>query len=132
MIDVSIFNNGILQPLTELNSSMAFSKHRSLNYQSQPRSPTPMQHTKEASIEVCKILDSLAVLGADLKCADDIPDEMLVLPAHKTRGACAALAEAVSALKQILQISVEAGGGPVPVIVRDRLDDADEQVCDAK
>jgi len=91
-----------------------------------------MQPTKEASIEVCKILDSLAVLGADLKCADDIPGDTLVLPAHKTRSACDALAEAVSALKQILQISVEAGGGPVPVIVQDRLDDADGQACDAK
>ncbi len=91
-----------------------------------------MQPTKEASIEVCKILDSLAVLGADLKCADDIPGDTLVLSAHKTRSACDALTEAVSALKQILQISVEAGGGPVPVIVQDRLDGVDEQVCDAK
>ena len=48
---------------------------------------------------------------------------------RKVRNACAALAEAVSALKQILQISVEAGGGPVPVIVQDRLDDADEKVA---
>ena len=91
-----------------------------------------MQPTKETSIEVCKILDSLAVLGADLKCGDEIPDETLVLPAHKTRSACKALAEAVTALQQILQISVEAGGGPVPVIVQDRLDGADGQVCDSK
>ena len=91
-----------------------------------------MQPTKEASIEVCRILDSLAVLGADLKCSDDVSNDTLVLTAQKTRNACAALAEAVSALKQILQISVEAGGGPVPVIVQDRLDDADEQACDPK
>jgi hypothetical protein len=84
-----------------------------------------MQPTKQVSIEVLKILDSLTVLNADLKCADDIPDDELVLPAHKSRSACAALDEAVSALKRILQISVEAGGGPVPVIVADRLDDAD-------
>lgn len=86
-----------------------------------------MQPTKEASIEVVKILDSLTVLSADLRCADDIPDDALVLPADKTRRACAALDQAVSALKQILQISVEAGGGPVPVVVADRLDDADQQ-----
>jgi hypothetical protein len=91
-----------------------------------------MQPTREASIEVGKILDSLAVLGADLKCADDVPDDTLVLNAQKTRNACAALAEAVAALKQILQISVEAGGGPVPVIVRNRLDDADAKACDSK
>ena len=88
-----------------------------------------MQPTKEASIEVVKILDSLTVLSADLKCEDDIPEDELVLPAHKTRRACAALNEAVAALKQILQISVEAGGGPVPVVVADRLDDADQQDC---
>ena len=81
-----------------------------------------MDPTKEVSIEVVRILDSLAVLSADLKCADDIPDEELVLPAHKTRIACTALDQAVAALKQILQISVEAGGGPVPVVVANRLD----------
>jgi hypothetical protein len=84
-----------------------------------------MQPTKEVSIEVIKILDSLTVLSADLKCDDDIPDDQMVLPADKTRRACAALDNAVSALKQILQISVEAGGGPVPVVVADRLDDAE-------
>ena len=84
-----------------------------------------MQPTKEVSIEVIKILDSLTVLSADLKCDDNIPDDQLVLPADKTRRACTALDNAVSALKQILQISVEAGGGPVPVVVADRLDDAE-------
>ena len=83
-----------------------------------------MQPTKEVSIEVIKILDSLTVLSADLKCDENIPDDQLVLPADKTRRACTALDNAVSALKQILQISVEAGGGPVPVVVADRLDDA--------
>lgn len=86
-----------------------------------------MQPTREASIEVVKILDSLTVLSEDLKCPDDIPENELVLPAHKTRRACAALNEAVSALKHILQISVEAGGGPVPVYVADRLDDAGQK-----
>jgi hypothetical protein len=84
-----------------------------------------MQPTKEVSIEVVKILDSLTVLSADLKCDDNIPDDQMVLPADKTRRACKALDNAVSALKQILQISVEAGGGPVPVVVADRLDDAE-------
>ena len=88
-----------------------------------------MQPTREASIEVIKILDSLAVLSADLKCGEDIPDDDLVLPAHKSRNACAALDDAVAALKQILQISVEAGGGPVPVTVVNRLDDADQDGC---
>ena len=91
-----------------------------------------MQPTREASIEVVTILDSLAVLSADLKCADDIPDEHLVLSAHKTRSACAALNDAVAALKQILQISVEAGGGPVPVTVANRLDEADRDGCAEK
>ena len=86
-----------------------------------------MQPTREASIEVVKILDSLTVLSEDLKCPDDIPEDELVLPAHKTRRACAALNEAVAALKHILQISVEAGGGPVPVYVADRLDDAEQK-----
>jgi len=84
-----------------------------------------MQPTKEVSIEVIKILDSLTVLSADLRCGDDIPDDQMVLAADKTRRACKALDNAVSALKQILQISVEAGGGPVPVVVADRLDDAE-------
>jgi len=86
-----------------------------------------MQPTKEVSIEVVRILDSLTVLSADLKCADDIPGDELVLPAHKTRMACAALDQAVAALKNILQISVEAGGGPVPVVVAQRLDDAEHK-----
>lgn len=86
-----------------------------------------MQPTKEVSIEVVRILDSLTVLSADLKCADDIPEDELVLPAHKTRMACAALDQAVAALKHILQISVEAGGGPVPVVVAQRLDDAEHK-----
>ena len=46
-----------------------------------------MQPTKEASIEVCKILDSLAVLGADLKCSDEVSNDTLVLTAQKTRNA---------------------------------------------
>jgi len=86
-----------------------------------------MQPTKEVSLEVVRILDSLTVLSADLKCAEDIPEDELVLPAHKTRMACAALDQAVAALKQILQISVEAGGGPVPVVVAQRLDDAEHK-----
>ena len=86
-----------------------------------------MQPTREASIEVVKILDSLTVLSEDLKCPDDIPENELVLPAHKTRRACAALKEAVAALKHILQISVETGGGPVPVYVADRLDDVEQK-----
>ena len=93
---------------------------------------TKVQPTKEVSIEVAKILDSLAVLSTDLKCADDIPDEELVLPAHKTRIACAALDQAVAALKQILQISVEAGGGPVPVFVANRLDGEGDKGCAVK
>ena len=85
-----------------------------------------MQPTKETAIEVGKILDALTVLSADLKCNDEIPPDTLVLPASKSRSACAALNQAVAALKQILQISVDAGGGPVPLAVEERLDDGTE------
>lgn len=84
--------------------------------------PPTMQPTKETAVEVCKVLDALMVLSADLQCADDIPADTLVLSAQRSRDACIALSEAVTALKQILQIAVEAGGGPVPLAVEERLD----------
>jgi hypothetical protein len=81
-----------------------------------------MQTTKETAIEVCKVLDALMVLSTDLQCSDDIPADTLVLSAQRSRNACMALSEAVTALKQILQIAVEAGGGPVPLAVEERLE----------
>ncbi|MEO8506462.1 MAG: hypothetical protein ABI593_02405 [Betaproteobacteria bacterium] len=81
-----------------------------------------MQPTKETAIEVCKVLDALMVLSADLQCADDVPADTLVLSAQRSRNACIALSEAVTALKQILHIAVEAGGGPVPLAVEERLE----------
>ncbi|MEP7329024.1 MAG: hypothetical protein ABI777_07415 [Betaproteobacteria bacterium] len=83
-----------------------------------------MQPTKDTAIEVGRILDALTVLGADLRCEDHLADDALVLTAHKSRSACAALNEAVTALKNILEIAVEAGGGPVPLAVADRLADS--------
>jgi hypothetical protein len=48
--------------------------------------------------------------------------DTLILSAQKARDACAAIEEGVTALKSILQISVAAGGGPIPPDVRKQLD----------
>jgi hypothetical protein len=50
----------------------------------------------------------------------------LILTAQRTRDACAAIDEGVAALRRILQISVEAGGGPIPLQVAAKLDAAND------
>jgi hypothetical protein len=46
----------------------------------------------------------------------------LILSAQKARDACTAIEEGVTALRNILQISVDAGGGPIPRRVAKELD----------
>ena len=84
-----------------------------------------MQETKKTAREVSTILDSLAALSQDLCCYKDAPREALVLSAGKTQDACSALDAAISSLREILEIAAEAGGGPIPDAVAERLDDAE-------
>ena len=81
-----------------------------------------MNPTTAQAVEVCKVLDALSALAVDLSCHCEVPPDTLILSAKKTRDACAAIEEGVSALKEILEISVAAGGGPIPVAVRKQLD----------
>jgi hypothetical protein len=81
-----------------------------------------MTATSATAAEVCKILDALAALAVDLSCDCDVPPDTLILSAQKTRDACIAIEESVAALRTILQISVAAGGGPVPPRVAKELD----------
>jgi len=86
-----------------------------------------MQDTKKTALEVSTILDSLAALSQDLSCHKGAPRDALVLSAGKTQDACAALDSAISALRSILEIAVEGGGGPIPGAVAERLDDAEKK-----
>jgi len=81
-----------------------------------------MTATTDTAAEVCRVLDALAALSVDMSCDCDVPPDTLILSAKKTRDACAAIDEAVAALRKILQISVAAGGGPVPARVAAKLD----------
>jgi len=81
--------------------------------------------TKETAVEVSRVLDTLSALAVDLSCQCDAPPDALILSAQKTRDACAAIEEGVSALKNILEISEAAGGGPIPPAIKRQLDDAD-------
>jgi len=83
-----------------------------------------MNPTTATAVEVCKVLDSLSALAADLACDCEVPPDTLILSAQKTRDACAAIEEGITALKSILQISVASGGGPIPAGVPDQLDGA--------
>ena len=78
--------------------------------------------TSATATEVCKVLDALAALAVDLTCDCDVPPDTLILSAQKARDACAAIEEGVTALRNILQISVEAGGGPIPRRIARELD----------
>lgn len=81
-----------------------------------------MTPTAAAAAEVSKVLDALAALAVDLSCDCEVPPDTLILSAQKTRDACTAIEEGVSALRKILEISVEAGGGPIPIRVAAKLD----------
>ena len=84
-----------------------------------------MNPTTAQAMEVSKVLDALAALAVDLSCHCELPPDTLILSAKKTRDACTAIEEGVSALREILQISVAAGGGPIPVAVRQQLDSSE-------
>ena len=81
-----------------------------------------MNSTSATAAEVCKVLDSLSALAVDLSCHCDVPPDTMILSAQKTRDACAAIETGVAALRKILQISVAAGGGPIPAAVADKLE----------
>ncbi len=81
-----------------------------------------MNTTTATAVEVCKVLDALSALAMDLSCHCDVPPDTLILSAQKTRQACDAIEEGVSALKSILHISEAAGGGPIPPAVKHQLD----------
>jgi hypothetical protein len=81
-----------------------------------------MNATTATAVEVCKVLDALSALAVDLTCDCEVPPDTLILSAQKTRDACAAIEESVTALKSILQIAVAHGGGPIPAGVGDKLD----------
>lgn len=85
-----------------------------------------MTPTAAAAAEVSNVLDALEALAADLTCHCDVPPDTLILSAQRTRDACAAIEEGVAAMRRILQISVEAGGGPVPPQVAAKLDAAND------
>jgi ribosome-associated translation inhibitor RaiA len=70
-------------------------------------------NTKETALEAGKVLDALSALAVDLSCDCEIPADTLILSAQKTRDACAAIDEAVLALKTIIRNSEAAGGGPL-------------------
>jgi hypothetical protein len=84
-----------------------------------------MNPTGAQAVEVCKVLDALSALAVDLSCHCEVPPDTLILSAKKTQDACTAIEEGVAALKEILEISVAAGGGPIPVAVRKQLDSSE-------
>ena len=86
-----------------------------------------MQDTKKIALEVSTILDSLAALSQDLSCYKGAPNDALVLSAGKTQDACSALDSAIAALRAILEIASDGGGGPVPEAVTERLDDVERK-----
>ena len=80
-----------------------------------------MTATADTAVQVSKVLDALEALAVDLSCGCDVPPETLILSAQRTRDACSAIEESVDALRAILEISVEAGGGPIPPAVAAKL-----------
>lgn len=72
---------------------------------------------------MCKVLDALATLSFDIECHCDVPDDEKVLSAGRVRETCAAIRESVAALKKILQISEQHGGGIIPPDVLRRIND---------
>ena len=82
--------------------------------------------SKETAAEVCKVLDALATLSLDIQCHRDVRDDEKVLSARRLRETCAAIHDAVAALKRILQISERHGGGIIPPDVLERIDDQED------
>jgi hypothetical protein len=85
-----------------------------------------MTPTAAAAAEVSSVLDTLEALAADLSCHCEVPPDTLILSAQRTRDACAAIEGGVAAMRRILQISVDAGGGPIPPQVAAKLDAASD------
>jgi hypothetical protein len=85
-----------------------------------------MTPTAATAAEVSNVLDTLEALAADLSCDCDVPPDTLILSAQRTRDACAAIEGGVAAMRRILQISVDAGGGPIPPQVAAKLDAAND------
>lgn len=83
--------------------------------------PLDASTSKEAAVEVGKILDALATLSYDIECHADLPDAAMVLSAARVRETCAAIRQAVAALKKILLITEQHGGGMIPSEVLQRL-----------
>ena len=81
-----------------------------------------MTATAQTAAEVSKVLDALEALAVDLSCDCDVPPDTLILSAQRTHDACAAIDDGVAALRKILQISVDAGGGPIPTRIAAKLD----------
>ena len=81
--------------------------------------------TAATAEQVSNVLDALSALAVDLSCHCDVPPDTLILSARRAREACDAIDEAVRALKAILQIAATAGGGPIPLAVREQLDDVE-------
>ena len=81
-----------------------------------------MSTTADTAAQVSKVLDALEALAVDLSCDCEVPPDTLILSAQRTRDACSAIDESVGALRKILQISVNAGGGPIPPRVAAKLD----------
>jgi hypothetical protein len=81
-----------------------------------------MNPTTKTAVEVCKVLDALSALAFDLSCHCDVAPDTLILSAKKTQDACDAIEESVAALRSILQIAEDAGGGPIPPAVADKLE----------
>ena len=77
--------------------------------------------SKEAAAEVGKVLDALTTLSYDIECHAGPPDDKLVLPAQRIRESCAAIRDAVAALKKILVITERHGGGVIPPEMMRRL-----------
>jgi len=85
-----------------------------------------MTPTAATAAEVSTVLDALEALAVDLSCHCEVPPDTLILTAQRTRDAYTAIDEGVAALRRILQISVEAGGGPIPLQVAAKLDAAND------
>jgi hypothetical protein len=85
-----------------------------------------MTPTAATAAEVSNVLDTLEALAADLSCHCEVPPDTLILSAQRTRDACAAIEGGVAAMRRILQISVDAGGGPIPPQVAAKLDAAND------
>jgi hypothetical protein len=71
-----------------------------------------MDAQQATATEAGKALDALAALSVQLTCQCDVHPDTLILSAGKVAEACTIIDEAVSALKKIIVIAEDGGGGP--------------------